>query len=181
MPTIKISFGDRLSNLYDVGYLTVDVFQLISFAEALAEGDRKAVARWFGENARPFNRYAAILEKRAQKSRIIDFRRGSVYFYVEVASSLAACICALLTPYIQHRLDNNRNEFSIEMDDLIVQRAIEAFRAGAFGKGSEAIDNLSEYLAKNDRSLLPLGRNAYAINRVLQRYSSRVVRTLRRP
>lgn len=68
MSDLHIHFGGPLANLYDVGYLTVDLYQLMAFAELLDQKDESTIQRWYGEKARPFNRYAPPLEKYRQSS-----------------------------------------------------------------------------------------------------------------
>lgn len=181
MSVLQLHYKDRLANLYDVGYLSVDLFQLIAFAQALEAGDKAQLDRWYGEKAHAFNRFAGILVQNVEKSRIIDARPGSVHFEIAVAGILVPVVCTLLNVYLQHHLDNRDCQFTIESNDPVARRALDMYSRGMFGRGPEAIEKLSEHLANRSRSLTALGDNAYLVDQVLQRYAHRIVRTVRRP
>ena len=57
---VKIYFGGDLTNLYEIGWLSSDLSQLIDFAELVEEGKEERTEKFFGEKARPFNRYTKI-------------------------------------------------------------------------------------------------------------------------
>ena len=102
MSELQIRFGGALANLYDVGHLTVDLYQLIAFAELLEQKDDVTIQRWYGDKARPFNRYALPLEKYRESSRIRDAKAGSLDLVVSVASLLSSVIVPLVVLYLQN-------------------------------------------------------------------------------
>jgi hypothetical protein len=56
----------------------------------------------------------------------------------------ATVMVSLLVPFVQHKIDNRTIEFSIEVDDIIVKRALEAYAGGAFGGAlTQSIDFLT--------------------------------------
>lgn len=181
MSTLQIHYTGRLANLYDVGYLSVDLGQLVAFTQALEAEDGVALTRWYGEKAHAFNRFAPILFKNADATRIIDARPGSIELVVEVIGSLVPVICTLLHVYLAHHLEGRDCEFTIDTDDQLARRAVDAYKSGAFGSGATAIERLSEHLAMHNRSMTALGDNAYLVDRVLDKYAKRIVRTIRRP
>jgi len=110
---LRLLFRDGLSSLHDIGYLSVDVYQLVAFSQTLAEENVAEAERWFGENARPFNRFAPVLERYARMPAVTDARRGSIELWMEVANLAAAIIVPLVAVYVQREIGNPKINFEI--------------------------------------------------------------------
>jgi hypothetical protein len=179
--SLRLRFKDGLLNLHDVGYFSVDIYQLIAFSEALAAGDVAEAERWFGEKSRPFNRFASVLERYARKSNVTDARRGSIELEIAVASLAATIVVPLVQVYVQRAIGNRDINFEIGVDDQVVRRAIDAYAAGAFGQGPRALEGLYEHLRQRERDVKLIGDNSLLIDGVLTRYAKRMIRTIKRP
>jgi hypothetical protein len=178
---LRLRFGDGLLNLHDIGYLSVDVYQLVAFSQTLAEENVAEAERWFGENARPFNRFAPVLERYARMSAVTDARRGSIELWMEVANLAAAIIVPLVAVYVQREFGNPEVNFEIGVDDQVVWRAIDSYAKNAFGRGPRALEGLCDYLGQRERNVKLIGDNSVLIDGVLTGYAKRMVRTIRRP
>jgi hypothetical protein len=183
---LSIRFSDALANLYDIAYLTLDIYQVIAFAEALRENDRVAISRWFGKAPTPLTRNSRVLTKRTTQATITDVHRGSIVFDVNGTDLLVQILLYLLTIYVArrdaaHSADHAEEMFSVGVNDPVVTKALDLYRIGQFGTGPDALEKLSEHLAARGRSIEPLGAHAYKIDRVLRRYSIRILHTIKRP
>ena len=178
---LRLRFRDGLLNLHDIGYLSVDVYQLVAFSQTLADENVAEAERWFGESARPFNRFAPVLERYARMSPVTDARRDSIELWMEVGNLAAAIIVPLVAVYVQRELGNPEINFQIGVDDQVVQRAIDAYEKGGFGRGPRALEGLCDYLRQRERNVQLVGDNSVLIDEVLARYAKRMVRTIRRP
>ncbi len=178
--TITVHFGSEIANLYDIGYLSTDIYQIFAFSQLLEENKRTEVKRWFGEKARPFNRYAPVLEKRKRTAEITEVRNGSVELAVATGSLLTSIIVPLAIIYVQRAMDAPVISFEVSIDDQEIQKALNAYAQGTFGAGAKALDLLFAALRQLGYDVKLQGQDAYIIDDVLQRYSRRMIRTIRR-
>jgi len=86
---IRIYFGSELANLYELGWISADLSQLIEFSELVESGEQARAEKFFGEKSRPFNRYAAINKDREKRPEIIDVQNGSIELLI-AGTSLGA-------------------------------------------------------------------------------------------
>jgi hypothetical protein len=182
---LRIYFGGKLANLYDVGYLSVDLYQLIAFGELIEQGDDAAIESWFGEKARPFNRYASVLEKSRESSRIQRAREGSLELVIAVGSLLSSIIVPLVVMYLQRGADQRAPQqeanFEVSVNDPRLQHILTMYGQGQFGQGAAGLERLFRELRERGYDVRLRGRDAYVIDDVLRRYSKRIVRTVARP
>lgn len=55
--SVKIKYGTRISNLHDIGYLSTDINQIVTFANLFEDSRDEKIEQFFGERAKGFNRY----------------------------------------------------------------------------------------------------------------------------
>ena len=184
MQEVRVYFGGQIANLYDIGYLSTDLYQLIAFSELIDQKEDKDIERWFGDKSRPFNRYASVLDKYRKSSEISEARGGSLEIVVQVAALISSIVIPLVAVYIQlqnsHAV-NNSVSFEISVKDPRLQHLLELFREGHFGRGAEAIDSLFQALKERGYDVELRSGDAFVIHDTLQKYSQRMVRTMQRP
>lgn len=184
MQELRIYFGDDVANLYDVGYLSTDIYQLIAFAELVDRKQDKDIERWFGDEARPFNRYATVLDKYRQSSGIREAKGGSLELVVAVSSLISSIVVPLVVVYVQRQLDGQNSRtisFEISVKDGRLQQLITMFAEGHFGQGPRAIEGLFQALRDRGYNVTLRASDAYVIDDTLHRYSRRMVKTIVRP
>ena len=184
MQELRIYFGGEIANLYDVGYLSTDIYQLIAFSELIDQRKDADVTRWFGEKARPFNRYATVLDKYRRSSDIKEARGGSLELIVATASLVSSIVVPLVVVYIQKQLDGQNTgsiNFEVSVKDPRVQQLLTMFAAGHFGQGARALDQLFQELQSRGYNVSLRSNDAYVIHSTLEKYSQRMVRTIERP
>ena len=180
-PRLRIYFGTELANLYDVGYLTTDLYQLFTVSELLEQPDRELTERWFGEKARPFNRYAGVLDKFRRSSEIREAKKGPLELTVAVGSLLTSIIVPLAVIYVQRSLGPRQVAFEVSVDDPNIEQALRAYADGTFGTGQEGLEMLFAALRQLNYNVNLQAQDAYVINDVLNRYAQRMVKTIDKP
>jgi len=177
---IKVYFGGDLANLYEVGYLSVDLFQLITFSDLIEQGDIDKAKDYFGEKPKPINRYSSLYRKRKTTSEIADVKKGSLELIIAGVTLSAAIIMPLVQIAAQKYFDyrNANVQFQISPDDLSLKRIIDAYAKGDFGRGQEGLDTLFAILERRDYDVRILAENTYIIEHVIDKYSKRIVKTV---
>jgi len=178
---LRIYFGTELANLYDVGYLTTDLYQLFTFSEMLERPDRELTERWFGSNARPFNRYAGVLDKFRRSSEIREAKKGSLELIVAVGSLLTSIIVPLAVIYVQRNLGTRQVAFEVSVDDPNIESALRTYANGTFGTGQQGLEMFFSALKQLNYSIRLQAQDAYLIDDVLNRYAQRMVKTIDKP
>ncbi|MCJ0806821.1 hypothetical protein [Vibrio vulnificus] len=179
---VKIYFGGGLANLYEVGWLSSDLSQIVDFAELMESGDLERTERFFGENARPFNRYAQIVDKFHKRPEIVDVRKGSVELVIAGCSLAAAVIMPLVQIAVQNYFAQRDEEVSFEISaqDTNLQRILNAYADGQFGRGSEGLVALMSILQQRNYNVTILSQNIYLVEHVVDKYSQRMIKTIKK-
>ena len=179
---IKIHFGGELANLYEVGYLSIDLYQLITFSDLIEQGEIEKAKEYFGKKPKPMNRYHSLLKISKAKSEIVDVRKGSIELMIAGISVSAAIIMPLVQvvaqKYLNHRCATVTFEFSPQDESL--KRMIDAYAKGEFGRGQEGFDTLFTLLQRRNYNVSCLSENIYQVEYVVDKYAQRMVRTINR-
>jgi len=166
--------------MYDLGYVSTDLYQLLAFSELLEDEDFENIEKYYGEKARPFNRYISVLEKYKKESTIVDVKNGSIELLVENAPLIAAIIMPLVALKVQsYFAEQNREiQFELSPEDQGLKRIIDAYSEGEFGDGQEGLDLLFSILENRNYSVTITAQDAYAIEHVIEKYAKRIVKTI---
>jgi len=179
---LRIKFGSGISNLYDIGYLTTDIQQLVAFADLLEQGDISAVEKYFGERIRGLNRYAKVLEETGRKSLVTDARPGSLELDVGPLALAASIIIPIAIAKVEHllRQENLATTFEINPADEKIRKHIAAYSEGKYGRGQKALNNLFEALSRNEYNITVIAEHVYRIEHVTDKYAARMAKTIKR-
>lgn len=179
---IKIRFGAKLTNLYDIGYLTTDIQQIVAFSGLLERGDLSSVEKYFGERVKGLNRYARILEESGRKSQVTDVHRGSVELVVAGLTLAASIIVPITIAKAQRRAHEEGLQvvFEINPADQNIRTHIAAYANGRYGQGVAALNELFETLNLLNYNTTLVSENAYRIEHVTDKYAERMVKTIKR-
>ena len=139
---LRVYFGAEISNLYDLGYLSIDLYQLIVFSELMQEGDHEQIDKWFGENTRSLNRNASGIKAYRKVSEIREAKNGSLELFVAIGSLLTSIIVPLVQTYMQRNLGSRQVAFEIGVDDQNIQQALRTYANGTFGTGPQSLEML---------------------------------------
>lgn len=177
---IKIYFGTEMANLYDLGYITTDLYQIFAFSDLLEQNETEKVEKYFGEKSRPFNRYLTVLDKYKKDSSIVDVKKGSIELLVANAPLLAAIIMPLVAIKVQsHFTEKGRQiQFELSPTDPSLKRIMDSYAAGEFGNGREGLEVLFSILEQREYSVSLTGPDAYSIEHVVDKYAQRIVKTI---
>ena len=179
---LKIYFGSKIANLYDVGYLSTDIQQLIAFSDLISESDVDSLDKYFGEQIKGLNRYAKPLEKASRQSQISDVRSGSIEFVLQAVGVAASIIVpiAIFKAQSQLKKEGIDIKFEISPSDKNIVKYLNAYEKGDYGTGLDALNFLFEMLSKLNYNTSVISDNAYRIEHVTEKVAQRMVKTIRR-
>jgi hypothetical protein len=180
--TVSVRFGSEIANLHDLGYIATDLHQIVAFADLLAEGHVSEVQKYFGEDARPFNRYLGIIGRYREHSEIVDAHKGSVELVLSGLSLLASLVMPLVAIEVRRRVEQAGKSVSFEVspDDPVLRRVLDAHANGDFGSGQPGLETLFAVLKSRGYRVEIRGEDLYAIEHVVDRYAQRIVRTVQK-
>ena len=179
---IRIYFGSELANLYELGWISTDLSQLIEFSELVKTGQQDRAEKFFGEKSRPFNRYTALTKKREKRPEIVDVQNGSIEMVIAGASVAVAVIMPLVQIAVQRyfaKLDETIT-FEISPQDKALSKIMNAYEKGDFGEDSEGLKVLMSVLQVRNYNVDVLANNIYLIEHVVDKYSQRIIRTIKK-
>jgi len=177
---IRLYFGGELANLYELGWISTDLSQLIEFAELVESGKRERAEKFFGEKARPFNRYVALTEKREKRPEIVDVKKGSIELIIAGTSVAAAVIMPLVQIAVQRHFaaKDETVTFELSPQDQGLRRVMDAYERGDFGQGIDGLNMLMSVLQQRNYNVSVLANNVYLIEHVVEKYSQRIIKTI---
>ncbi len=177
--SVNLYFGSKIANLYDLGYLTVDLHQLSVFSNLIESGQSEESEKYFGEKARPINRYMRELTK-GSNAEIIDVKKGSVELILAGLGALASIVMPIVAIKIERELDLNSKtiKFEISPQDERIKTHLESYKNGTFGSGEQALQNLFEVLQRLNYSITIRAEDIYSIEHVTNKYAQRMVKTI---
>lgn len=178
--SIEIYFGSEIANLYDLGYITTDLYQIFAFSDLLEKKDSAKVEKYFGDKARPFNRYLTAFEKYKKESSIVDVQKGSIQLLIDNAPLIAAIVMPIIAIRVQSYFTEKNKEIKFELSpkDKGLKKIMNAYAKGDFGSGNDGLQTLFSVLEARNYSVSISADDAYAIEHVVDKYSQRIVKTI---
>ena len=179
---ITIHFASDISDLYTLGYVASDLYQMWVYSELIQKNDRYNIERFYGEKAKYFNRYVSVLDEYREQATIKEIKRGSVELYLGGATLVAAVVMPIVAikaqTYMQER--NQTVTFNVNPDDPQLANVLDAYKRDVFGSGNAGVDTLAAYLKNKGYSVKAISDNIYDIERVTDRYGQRIAKTIRK-
>lgn len=179
---IKIYFGGELSNLFELGYISTDIHQLIAFSELIEKEDSTQIQKYFGEKPAPINRYVKISKESKRKSKISEVKQGSIELTLTDIGVLAGIVMPIVAIKVQQYF-NQRNEtvqFQISAQDQNLRRIIEGYERGDFGNGEEALSRLFRNLEYANYDVQINNNDIYLVEHVVEKYAQRIIKTIKK-
>jgi len=180
---IKIYFGDDLANLFDVGYISTDIHQLISFTSLLEDNNIEDINKYFLENKYGLTRYSKVLsQEKMKKSRISDVKKGSVELIiagVSLVSSIVMPIVAIkVSKYFERR--NEQVNFNIKVNDTRLQRLLDDYEQGYYGDGENGLQSIIRLISHAGYNIDIISDNTYTVEHIVEKYTKRIVKTIKK-
>ncbi len=180
---ISLCLGGDLANLHCLGWISTDVHRLIELSDLLDTGQQARLERYFGTQARSYNRYKAFTDnKHRLPTEIGLLEDGSLEVKIPNLSVAAAIVMPLVQTAVMHRLKNGKTpvEFRLTPKDPGLKRVMQAYERGDFGEGSEGLNTLAFVLDELKYDVTFLAESADIIENAVTRYSARIARTIRK-
>ncbi len=177
---MKIYFDSKLSNLYDLGYLTTDLHQVLSYSELISIQSLENAEKYFGEDARPLNRYAKPLKSHRLSSEIRGVERGSLVLWIAGAGLVSSIVMPIVAIKVRHALEKKGMtiKFEVSPEDQNLQKHLQSYENGNFGTGERGLKNFFETLSKINYSVGITTEDVYSIEHVTNKYAQRMVKTI---
>ncbi|HOY88060.1 MAG: hypothetical protein V9G21_07820 [Methylotenera sp.] len=178
---IRIYFGNNLTNLYELGWISTDLNQLIEFSKLVESGELEQAEKYFGENARPFNRYVALNRKLEKRPEIVDVKGGSIELVISGVSLLASIIMPLVQIAVDRYFKANGEEVTFELSpkDQNLKEIMSAYEEGYFGQGRDGLTYLVSLLQQRNYNVNVIANNIYLIDHVVDKYAQRIIKTIK--
>ena len=176
---VAIEFRKGLANLYDLGYLSVDFYQLAVFASLVQSGDPYAANKLLGKKARPVNRYRPELVRHTDLGEVISSRSGSIILTV-VLPLAGVVIWDLVKAAIHRHVDyhNAQVTLNVSVQDQKLNKILDEYQNRTFGSGDKGLEVLFAILRARNYNVEHMSENAFLIQHVVRKFSQRMVRTI---
>lgn len=180
---IQIYFGKECSNLYTLGYVSADLFQLLAFCEMIDNEDFINLNKFFpSEGPRSFflTRYSKIVTERIKGSQVSEVKNGSIEVILASASLAAAIIMPIVAILVERELArrNKTVTFNISTSDQNLQYFLNRYKLGIYGQGIEGRNRFFEELGNNNFRVTAINQDTFDIENLTRYYTSRIAKTL---
>lgn len=180
--TVKFDFGNENNSLFDLGYIAIDLYHLIVFSELLENNGDKEIESLFlnKNNLYSITRESTLLKKYRDRAIVKSVRNGSIELVIAGVSVVAPIIASYII-YKKQKKDleeSHRYYFEISTNDEELNKLLNDFKAGYYGKGIDSLQWLLDSLSNRGYDITMNGNNAFVIKRVVERYERRMVKIL---
>jgi hypothetical protein len=179
---VSLCLGGDLANLHCLGWISTDVHRLIELSDLLDSGQQEALERYFGAQARPYNRYKTLTDNNRQPSDISRQEDGTLELKIPNLSLAGAIVMPLVQTAVVRLLKKTETPayFRLMPADPGLKRVMQAFERGDFGTGSEGLNTLAFVLDELNYKVDFITRSAAIIEHAVARYGQRIARTIRK-
>lgn len=181
--TLKVYFGEGCANLYTIGYISSDLFQLLAFSELLEQRDEGRLYKYFLRKERPLylSRYSKLLRENIKTSQVTDVKKGSVELIISCVTVASAIIIPFVVLGVHRRFERSDQQvtFNVATDDQTIQQNLDEYSQGTFGHGVKGLDAFVQHLAAQGYDVHAVSERVYEIEHVVDRYERRLARTLK--
>lgn len=174
---IKLCFDT--TSLYDIAYLFTDIYQLIIYAELVEKNEYKVLEDIFYTPRFPYiTRYIQLLRDNTEKALVTKIEKGSIEFYISVASFLATILVPLVMAHVKKQVPDIT--FEISAGDKELSNLLERMSDASDGITEATLKWLFHHLGKRGYSVEIISEDIYRITQVLNRYERRLIKTFRK-
>ncbi|GGO86674.1 hypothetical protein GCM10011348_38040 [Marinobacterium nitratireducens] len=180
---ISLSMGGDLANLHGLGWIATDLNQLIVLSDLLESGQEDVAAHFFGNDARPFNRYKTFASAPQRRpSQVSQRDDGTLELVISELGVAAAILIPLVQSAIERQFEGAEQplQFQLGTRDPGLKRVMQAYDRGDFGSGAEGLNTLMFVLKELNHEVPYLATSAPVIEHAVRKYSRRIARTLRK-
>jgi len=180
---LKIYFDNGENSLFDLGYLSLDILQLIILGEMLEEGQESRLKEML-ENKKPygyFTRDSSLYRKYKDKAVIKELRKGSLELVIAGVGSFGTLLSVLVALRIEkERKDDETITFSINSNDDYLNKILNDYEKGNFGKEPKNFDWLMRHLSIQGYDIKLQSQDAYIIEKITMAYERKIIKTIKK-
>lgn len=182
--SLKIHFDLGENTLYELGYLSIDIYQLIVFCNLLEENDIGSLENYFYNPKSNFTltRNSTILKKYKHVAKIVHLQDGSVELFLAGVGALAKIVMPMIANKIQQRSNRYSQEvtFNISTNDIYLEQCIDDVSNGAYGFEDEGLKWLLNVLRLRGYSVEAVNRDVYRVEKVFDAYEQRMTKIIKK-
>ncbi|MGP4073871.1 hypothetical protein ACTWQB_15175 [Piscibacillus sp. B03] len=175
---LRIRIDFEVNSLYDLAYLSVDIYQLIVFCELLEDDKVEDELKIFLDNLNSLHRYSKSLIRFREKVKIVHLKDGSMEIFVGEVTELTKLILPFISAYVVNKIRLNKEKvtFEIESDDYELNLLFDELKQGYYGLEEEKwFDWLQDILKSRGYSVEVVNKDCY---KVIKGYGRRIVKTI---
>lgn len=179
---LSLYWSEETVSIYHSSYLTLDLYQFAVFCELLNDERYEDFEKFYVTRRRPLHRNLKIFDQYISNYPILEISRSSLSIILTAGCLVSSVLMPVLGVYISRYLKEHSREikFEIKADDDELQKLIEEYDKGYYGKGDQGLDWLFQTLSKRGYNISIKAEDIYKINMVLDKYSQRIVKTIRK-
>lgn len=178
---LRMKFESRNQSLADLGFISLDLNQLIFFSELLNDGAIEALENnFFNAHGYQLTRHNKLLEEYSNNIRIVDVKNGCIEIIFDGVSLLTSILIPFVALKVSRHLDkkDERLKFEINPEDERLASLINKYSEGLFGKEDKDLSWLFEKLSSEGYSISSNYEDHYVIQKVLDKYEKRIVKII---
>jgi len=176
---LTIRFDSEINSIYEIGYLLVDIYQIIVFSEELENKNYNFLEKHFTEKKRKYvARNSSVLKKLRESAKIKTVKPGSV----EIILAGVGIFATIIVPFIINQININRTKknetitFEINSNDKYINNMIRMTQDGYFGE--DGWKYLLERLSEKNYDISALSENTFRILDVSKAFCKRMVKVI---
>lgn len=180
---LKIYFDIGENTLYELGYISLDILQLVIFGELIEKNERKKVLEIFVDK-KPFGsftRNTSLLNKYRNKATIKELSQGSITLIISGVSAMATVVSLIVQYRVQKKLHEEETiVFEISSNDSKLNKLLDKYDEGYYGKGKAGFEWLIKQLSLMNYNITLTAKDAYIIEKVSKDYEKRIIKILKK-
>lgn len=177
--TMKVKIDMEELSVYELGYLTVDISQLLVFCKLLEERDNELLNKsFFNDNPFRLTRDSKVLKDYAYDFEVVDINKGCI----EIIIGGVGAAATVIMPFVMHEVKkrNSKYKFLIDSTDKDLKDLLDAFeKIKKKGEDEENLKWLMEMLHYRGYDIDISPDNIYKIQKVIGIYARRIERIIR--
>lgn len=181
---LKVHFSTEDNSLFELGYISIDLFHLTVFAELLENEDNYNLDKLFFYPKRGYllTRNSPILNEYKDIVKIKNLKDGSIEIVLSGLSLTAAIIMPIVAVKVQEniRRESERITFEISAEDPQLSTLIDDFSRGDFGHAEDDFNWLLDTLGQLGYNVQIIAQDIYRVSKIIKGYERRIVKTLKK-
>jgi len=179
---MKIRIEIENFSMYELGYLSVDLAQLLFFCVLLADRDYEKLYKYFGDedNYQQYRltRNSGEFKEYSRRIEILEVNKGSIEYLLQNAPALISLILAVIS--IKVAIKTKEYKFYYDIQDVNIDELLDTFEGNKkSGLDTEQYNWLVGMLNHRGYKIEVSSHDIYLIDKVTDQYAKRFERIIK--